>query len=320
MIENALRAAEGISLESHREAVAALWAGYAEVARRNPDAWVRDPPDAAAIADPARNPLQAFPYGKLHVSQWNVDQAAGLVFCSAATARALGVPRERWVFPLAVADANHMVPFTERRALHRCAGFAHAGRRALAAAGRALADVAHRELYSCFPVAVRLQIRELAVADDRPPTVTGGMAFAGGPLNHFTLQALAKMAQVLRADRGSAGLVTAVSGILTKQGISLWSSEPGPRPFAFADATPETARDTEQVELVEGAQGDATVATYTVLYEGGAPARTVLLCDLAGERRTLVVDPDRALAEQAAREELCGLPVRIASGRVEVRP
>lgn len=319
MIENALRAAEGLSIEKHRAEIASLWAGFAAVARDNPDAWLRDGPDVAALLDPARNPMQAFPYGKLHISQWNVDQAAGLIFCSAGTARALGIAREKWVFPLAVADANQMIPFTERRQLDRCAGFAHSARRAIERSGRALAEIAHRELYSCFPVAVRMQLRELVIADDRPRTVTGGMAFAGGPLNHFTFQALVRLAQVLRADRGSAGYLSAVSGILTKQGASVWSCEPGERAFAFDDVTDATARDTESIEMVEGAQGDATIATYSVLYERGAPQRTVLLCDLADGRRTIAQSSDAALAELATREEICGRSVRIATGAVELR-
>ncbi|RIL04467.1 MAG: acetyl-CoA acetyltransferase [Proteobacteria bacterium] len=318
MIENALRAAEGASIEKHRDEVARLWAGFARAGAANPDAWDRRGADAAAIADPARNPMQAFPYGKLHISQWNVDQAAGLVFCSVATAKRLGVAREKWVFPLAVADANHMVPFTERRALHRCAGFAASGRRALERAGRTLADVAHRELYSCFPVAVRLQMRELGIDDGRPVTVSGGMPFAGGPLNHFSLQALVKLAQLLRADPGSAGYLSAVSGILTKQGASVWCTEPGPHDFAFDDVSEETARATAAVAMSEGAEGEGSVATYTVLYEQGAPARTVVVCDLADGRRTLASNADPALAAIAVREELCGRAVRIAGGRAEL--
>jgi acetyl-CoA C-acetyltransferase len=314
MIENALRAAEGVSLEKHAAEIASLWAGFAAVARANPDAWLRDAPDAAALLDPARNPPQAFPYGKLHISQWNVDQAAGLVFCSAATARALGVPREKWVFPLAVADANQMIPFTERRALHRCPGFAKAAERAFARAGRAVADAAHREIYSCFPVAVRLQQREIGLGDDRPLTVTGGMAFAGGPLNHFTFQALVRLAQRLRDDAGSLGLLTAVSGIMTKQGVSLWSSEPGAAPFAHDDVTAATERETERIALAEGATGAATVASYTVLFDGGTAKRSVLLCDLHDGRRTLALTDDPALARLATSEELCGRAVRVAAG------
>ena len=311
-IENALRAAEGVSIEDHRDEVASLWAGYAAVAAENPDAWSRDRVDAAMIADPARNPMQAFPYGKLHCSQWNVDQAAGLIFCSVATARALGIPRAHWIFPLATADANQMIPFTERRALHRCAGFAKAAERVFAHTRRSVADVAHREIYSCFPSAVRIQVRELGIDDERPLTVTGGMAFAGGPLNHFMFQALVRMAQILRDDPGSLGLVTAVSGIVTKQGVSLWSSEPGAAPFAHDDVSAETERETTRVELVEGAAGAATIASYTVLYQGGVAKRAVLLCDLEDGRRTLALCDDAALIAVATSQELCGRALRIA--------
>jgi acetyl-CoA C-acetyltransferase len=312
-IENALRAAEGVSIEKHSDAVASLWAGFAAVAAENPDAWSRERVDAAAIADPARNPMQAFPYGKLHCSQWNVDQAAGLILCSVATARALGIPRARWIFPLAIADANPMIPFTERRALHRCAGFAKAAERVFAHTGRSLADVAYRELYSCFPSAVRIQLRELGIGDDRPLTVTGGMAFAGGPLNHFVFQSLVRMAQLLRDDPGSLGLITAVSGIVTKQGVSLWSSEPGAAPFAHDDVSAETERETARVELVEGAAGAATIASYTVLYQGGVAKRAVLLCDLEDGRRTLALCDDAALIAVATSQELCGRSLRIAA-------
>jgi acetyl-CoA C-acetyltransferase len=318
MVENAVRAADGMSIEKHRDEIAALWAGFARVAADNPDAWVRDGPDAAAIADPARNPMQAFPYGKWHCSQWNVDQAAGLVFTSAGTARALGVPREKWVFPLAVADSHFMLPLTERRAPGRCAGFAATSRRALDRAGRRIEDIRHRELYSCFPIAVRLQLRALGVTDDVPPTVTGGMPFAGGPLNHFSLQALVELAGRLRADAGGSGYLSAVSGMLTKQGASVWSSADPDRPFAFDDVSEETERETPSIEFVENAQGAGTIAAYTVLFTKQAPAKTVLLVDLDDGRRTLVLDPDPALAALGVREELGGRALRVAGGRVEI--
>ena len=318
MVENALRAAEGLSLEAHRREIASLWAVFSRVAAGNSDAWSPAPVSAETIADPLQNPMLAFPYGKLHCSHWNVDQAAGLVFCSVATARALGVPRARWIFPLAVADANHMLAFSERRDLHRCAGFARAAERAFERAGRSLSDVAHRELYSCFPAAVRVQLREIGIHDERPPSVTGGMTFAGGPLNHFVFQALVRMASVLRDAPGSSGLVTAVSGMLTKQGVSLWSSEPGGAAFAHDDVSEATARETPAVELAPAAESRATIATYTVLYEGPAPRRALLLCDLEGGKRALVASDDAAFALRATREEACGRAVRIkADGGVD---
>ena len=314
MLENALRAAEGLSLEAHRRAIAALWAALSELAAGNPDAWTRDPVSADAIGDPSRNPMLAFPYGKLHCSQWNVDQAAGLVFCSVATARALGIAPDRWVFPLAVADANHVIPYTERRELHRCAGFARAAERAFARAGRDLASVTHRELYSCFPAAVRVQLRELGIADERPLSVTGGMAFAGGPLNHFVLQSLARMARLLRESPGGTGLLTAVSGVLAKQGVSLWSREPGASPFGHDDVSEATARETSAAAFEGAAEGPATIATYTVVYQNGEPKRVVLIAELEGGGRTLASSDEPGFVERATREELCGRKLRITAG------
>jgi acetyl-CoA C-acetyltransferase len=319
VIENALRFAEKQGVGAHRDAVAALQARASAVAAANPDAWDRAPHAAAEIRGPAPgNRMLAFPYTKLHTSQWNVDQAAGLVLCSLATARALGLAEARFVYPLAVADANHMLPMAARPALHRVPGFAHAGRLALAHAGLAARELRHLELYSCFPVAVRAQARELGLDEARPLTVTGGMTFAGGPLNNFVLQALAKLAGVLRADPGSVGLVSAVSGILTKQGVSLWSTRPPERPFAFLDATEPTAREQTPLPLLERFEGTARVAGYTVLFEGERAARAVFVCDTSDGRRTLAASEDPALARLGTEQELCGRTLRVTRGRADL--
>ena len=322
MIENALRAAEGTPLSAHQRDVAEMWARMSEAAAENPAAWSRQPiaADVIRLAS-ADNPMLAFPYTKLHNSNWNVDQAAGLIFCSAERAQQLGIPRNRWVFPLAVADSNHMVPLCERKTLHRSPGFALAGRRACSRAGCDTGEIAHLELYSCFPVAVRVQTRELEIAESAQLSVTGGMAFGGGPLNNFVLQALARMAEVLRADPGSLGLVSAVSGILTKQGVSLWSSEPGKAAFGFDDVSREAALQQERVELVElvegveGASGDARIASYTVLFDRQGISTAILLCDLEDGRRTIATCGDRVMADELMTREGCGRAVRLRPDR-----
>jgi acetyl-CoA C-acetyltransferase len=315
MLENALRAAEGVSLEAHRRGLATLWSALSEQTRGNPDAWTPRPVSSEVIEDPSRNPMLAFPYGKLHCSQWNVDQAAGLIFCSLATARTLGIPSQRWIFPLAVADANHMLPYTERRELHRCAGFERAAERALERTGLDLASLAHRELYSCFPSAVRVQLRELGIADERPFSVTGGMAFAGGPVNNFVLQALVRMARLLRETQGGAGLLTAVSGMLAKQGVSLWSSRPGSAPFGHDDVSEATARQTAAAVYRDDAQGPARVATYTVSYQAGQPQRVALIAEFDDGSRSLASSDEPGLVASATREELCGRELRISAER-----
>jgi acetyl-CoA C-acetyltransferase len=313
VIENALRHAEGQPIAAHRDDVAGLWAAMSRVAAGNPDAWNRNVSTAEAIRDAGNgNRMLAFPYTKLHNSQWNVDQAAGLILCSLATARTLGISEDRLVFPLAVADANVMVPLSERRELQRCPGFFHAGERALARAGVEREEIAHRELYSCFPVAVRVQQRELGLDPAAATTVTGGMAFAGGPLNNFVLQALAKMVPMLRAERGAVGMLNAVSGILTKQGVSLWSTE-ARADFGFDDVSEATHADLHRVGVEPKADGSGTVASYTVLYDGPVPARAVAFVDLDNGSRTIAAG-DAELAGEAVVSELCGARVRIASG------
>jgi acetyl-CoA C-acetyltransferase len=164
-----------------------------------------------------------------------------------------------------------------------------------------------------------VQTRELAIPRDRALTVTGGMAFAGGPLNNFVLQAQARMTQVLRADPGSVGLVTAVSGMLTKQGVGLWSSEPRGSEFGFDDVTTETATQVERVDVVAEASGFGQIASYTVLFAKGAPSTSVLLCDLADGRRALIASADPHVAHELTTREACGRGVRISqAGAVEL--
>ncbi|TMA27617.1 MAG: acetyl-CoA acetyltransferase [Deltaproteobacteria bacterium] len=318
VIENALRHAEGRSLEVHRNEVASLWSEMSRVAAENPDAWTRDFVAVGQIRDAsAANRMLAFPYTKLHNSQWNVDQAAGLIFTSAGLARREGVPESRWIHPRAVVESNYMLPLVHRAELHRCAAFRIAGRHAAELASLRLAQLAHLELYSCFPVAVRVQQRELGVPRQRPVTVTGGMAFAGGPLNNFVLQAAVRLAQRLRAEPGGAGMLNAVSGMLTKQGVSLWSSSAGPA-FASADVSAEAQRETRRVELAENFSGTARVASYTVLFDGDRPTQTVMLCDTGDGKRAVAVSGDPALAQVGVARELCGVELEIAGDGVKL--
>ncbi len=311
MIENALRAADGISVDAHRDEVAALWSKFAEVAAENPDAWNRNAPDTATIRDGKR--MLAFPYTVLHTSQWNVDQAAGFVMTSAETARAMGIAEDHWLFPHAVVDSNLMLALCERDAPQRCVGFAKAAQRIEEHTGSAVSGADHLELYSCFPAAVRLQMREMGVPADRQVTVTGGMTFAGGPLNNFAFQALAKMAHVLRAEPGSTGVVTAVSGILTKQGVSQWSTAAPKNSFLFDDVSEQTALESPSVEVVDEAHGDATIVTYTVVYPGDEGV-LVALVEMDDGPRTIVATADADLVGRATSEEICNVRVRVDGG------
>ena len=272
MIENAIGAARGLTPAEQSAEVAELWARFSKVAVANPDAWNRTPVASAEIATsgPA-NRMLATPYTKLHNSQWNVDQAVALIITTVGTAQEMGVPRDGLVFPLGAAESNHMVPLVERSEPGRCQGFQVVGETLAHITGIGAGDADYLELYSCFPAAVRLQLSELGIDPSRELTVTGGMTFGGGPFNHFVLQALAKLVEVLREDEDSTGLITSVSGMVTKQAGSIWSTRPPPTLPEFRDVSAAARAATPVRRVAPGYDGAVEVVTSTVLWSREGP-------------------------------------------------
>ncbi len=290
------------------------------MAATNPEAWDRSAPGADEIAvASADNRMIASPYTKRLCSQWNVDQGAALLLTSVGAAERAGVPRERWVFPVAAAGSQAMIPLPCRASIERSPATALVGECVLELADVGLGGVAHLDIYSCFPAAVQVQARELdlpiAGSLDRPLTVTGGMTFAGGPLNSYVLHSTAAMADALRADPGSRGLVTSVSGMLTKPGMALWSTEPGPG-FRIGDVTDQALAATETRPLDADATGDGRVVAHTVVHDRGVPARLVALVELVDGRRTVAVDPDPDRAAASVAVDLVDHPVHLPAAGV----
>lgn len=313
ILESAWRRARGISIDAHRDALATLYARLSAIAGENPHAWDRRPHTAEVIrGGSAANPMQAFPYTRMHCSSWSVDQAAALLFCSTDKARAMGVPESKWIYPLASSESNHMVQVSRRAELASCPGARIAGRAALEAAGVRAQDIDLVDLYSCFPIAIEAYAQALGLPLSRDLSVTGGMAFAGGPYNNFVLQAVCRMAELMRAGKGRTGLVTASSGVLTKQGFGVWSSAPGRNGFSFRDETDAVARATEIKEVVVEYEGSGVVAGYTVLHERGKAARGIVLVDTDGGCRTLAFTEDSVSVVRMESEEICGATVRIS--------
>ncbi len=316
MIESAWRARHGWTVDDHQDRMARLYSRFTEIAAGNAHAWKREVLDAATIrrASP-QNPVQAFPYNRLHCSSWNVDQAAALLFCSSAMAAAMGIARDRWVFPLASTESNNMVQVSARRVLDACPGAGIAGRAALAAAGRGIDAIDLIELYSCFPSAVEIYAAELGVAPGTDLTVTGGMPFAGGPYNNYVLQATCRMAELLRGRPGQAGLVASVSGVLTKQGFGLWSTEPNPGGYRWEDVSPQVDRAAGRKRVLESYTGPARVAGFTVVHARGQPPRAVVIADVPGDARVAAVSDDPEMAARCQAMEICGVPVQVSDAR-----
>ncbi|MGE0625827.1 MAG: acetyl-CoA acetyltransferase [Pseudomonadales bacterium] len=315
MFENALRHHLGESIEEHQRRISELWAGFSAVAAGNPHAWIREPRTAEEIRTLSDfNRPVSFPYPKLMNSNNNVDQAAALILCSESKARTLGIPEDRWVYPWAGTDAHDAYAFSRRDTFYGSPAIRVAGRRALELCDLSPADVDLVDVYSCFPVAVQVGAREVGLDLGRPLTVTGGLTFAGGPLNNYVMHSIARMAELLRGDRNACGLITANGGYLTKHAFGVYSAMPPSQPFRHQDVQAEVDR-TPLRDAIAAHEGSATVESYTVMYAGEAPRIGYVSALLDDGRRTLATTEDRDVMNAMTREEFCGRSVRLAGGK-----
>ena len=313
LFEQAHRIVLGRSLDEHILAMSELWAGFSEVAASNPHAWIQQAYSAEEIRTPTpENRMIGFPYTKRMNSNNAVEQGAAVILCSAERAEALGVPRDRWVFPHSGTDAHDHYFFSERDDLGRSPAMRVAGRAALDLAGVGVDDLAHVDLYSCFPSAVEISAYELGMSTDRALTITGGLSFAGGPWNNYVMHSIAAMAGRLRAEPGSVGLVSANGGYITKHAFGVYGTEPPATPFRHADVQAEVDALPKRV-LCEEPDGEVTVETWTAMHDrDGEPETGVVVGLLDDGRRVIGTTQDADVLKVLVTEDVAGRRAHVA--------
>jgi len=329
LFENALRAARGWSIAEHRRRLGVLCTQLSTVAAGNPYAWFQRARSAEEIttATPA-NRMIAFPYTKYMNAIMDVDQAAAVLLTSAGHARTLGVDPARWVYVRGTGDAHDLWFVSERSSYHASPAIRAAGRQALAMAGLDISDVDHLDLYSCFPSAVQIGRAALGIPDDDPRslTVTGGLPYAGGPGNNYSMHAIASMMEKLRARPGTKGLVSALGWYLTKHSVGVYASEPGPGPWRRPELAPSQAEldRLPHPALASEPSGRGVIETYTVVHDrDGSPARGIVIGRLDDGRRFLADTPeDREVLEDLEAHEGVGRAgtVTLAGGTTRFAP
>ncbi len=303
LFDSAIGHHRGETLDEHRDRVSRLWEGFNRVAVASEHAWVRTPMTSAEIREPAPgNRMVGFPYTKAMNSNWFVDQAAALVVCSAEVAAAAGVPRDRWVFLSSGADGRAPERFSERHDFWSSPAIRETGAAALELARLGIDDIGPIDLYSCFPSVVQLTMAELGIAEDRQVTQTGGLTFAGGPLNNYVTHAIAATVGAVR-EGGAPGLVHANGGYATTQAFGVYSPRP-PDAFRHRDVQPVIdAYPTRTVDA--GFVGEATIEAFTVMHdhEGPEHAQVTLLSD-AGDRVLARSDDEAVMAGLLAEDQI----------------
>ncbi|MGB6208878.1 acetyl-CoA acetyltransferase [Mycobacterium sp.] len=315
MFEQALRISRGESIEDHRRRIGELWAQFNAVAVHNPHAWIRKPVTAEEIwRDGPANRMISWPYTKLMNSNNMVDQAAALILTTVEAASRLNIPTERWVFPYAGTDAHDTYAISERVELHRSPAIRIGGARALELAGVGIDEVDYVDLYSCFPSAVQVAAAELGLPvddPDRPLTVTGGLTFAGGPWSNYVSHSIATMAELLAANPGRRGLITANGGYLTKHSFGVYGTEPPPAEFRWEDVQSAVDQEPTRDAAVEW-EGVGTVEAWTTPFDrDGRPEKAFLAVRTPDDRRTLALLPDPASAAATVHDDIAGAKVTI---------
>ncbi|MDH3754676.1 MAG: hypothetical protein OEU32_12455, partial [Acidimicrobiia bacterium] len=314
LFESAIRAHRGETHPEHRARIGRLWEGLNRVAVDNPYAWVRTPMRADDIITPGPdNRMVGYPYTKAMNSNWFVNQGAAVIVCSSAKAAALGVSRDRWVFVHSGADACATTLFSRRDDFHSSPAIGESGRAALRLAGAGIDDVAVLDLYSCFPSAVQLTMGELGIGGDRIVTTTGGMSFAGGPLNNYVTHAVATL--VDRVRTAGLGLVHGNGGYATKEAFGIYGTEPPAHGYRHADVQDRVDAYPSR-EVDEGHTGPATVEAYTVLHDTDGPERALITLLNDSGQRVLAGTTDADAMAALVADEYIGTSVTVAPGGV----
>lgn len=325
LFDNARQGNLGIPTSSHREALGEAMSRLSGVAATNPFAWFRVERSAREIAQPSlANRMVASPYTKLMVAIMDVDMAAGVLLASNETADRLGVPDSQRVYLRGWCYAQDPHYVGERAELWRSPAMRETTSEALRGAAVGVDDVAHLDLYACFPSSIAFAQDALGLCDTDPrvPTVTGGLPYHGGPGSNPVTHSIATMTQVLRADPGSFGLVTGIGMHMSKHVAALYSTTPGPvalpdekRAQAAADAA------NARRQIVEHHQGEARVLAGSVVHgRGEVPTWGVLVCETPEGHRCYakVFEPGICeVLEAGDRTGLVGETVRLHTAPLE---
>jgi acetyl-CoA C-acetyltransferase len=314
ILESAFRAASNSEINEHNDFLASIYAHFSKIASKNNDGWIGKSLKKSEILNKSKkNPPQAFPYNKYHCTSWNVNQSAAIIICSEAVADKLSVPNEKRVYPLASSENNHMIATLQRPNLIEPIGMRLASEYILKICEKNNLNIDFYDLYSCFPIAIQMFAKSLQLKDINNSSITGAMPFAGGPINSFVLHSTVKLISKIRKQQKGTGIVTGVSGMMTKQSYALWSKNPV-IDFIYKDFTNEANSIETPIELSNEVNGDGVIIGYTVLKKNISKA--VIYLNTADNKRKLITSSDKSIIESMENEEWVGKKVNFKKNQL----
>ena len=316
VLESALRYKTKRTLKDHEIYLGDCYERFSNIASKNSHAWNQKRFLSDEIRIPTnKNQRIAYPYNKLHNSSWNVNQASALILTSEEVADSLNVPKSKRVYPLVSSETNHMIGVIQRPDLTAPIGLKLAADYLLETAEKNNIYPTLYELYSCFPIAVQLFAKALNVNDGIEQTVTGGMPFAGGPLNNYMLHSTIQIVMKIREKNDEVGLVTCVSGMMTKQALAIWGKDPMVD-FESKDVTKQAAKLEMPVPMSQLTNGEATSIGCTVLYENNVSTKAIFYAEDSQGHRLVLTSNKEEIIQAVEGKECVGKKINFLDKQV----
>ena len=316
VIETALRKAHNEEIKEHKEKIGKQYKQFSDLALKNKNAWTDESfSEKEIIFDSKKNKLMAYPYNKLHCTSWNVNQSAALIICSEKIADKLMIDTSQRVYPIASTENNHMISVQQRPKLYESFGMNYAAKMIRSYIKKLGICIDAYDLYSCFPAAVRMFKDSLKIEDGEPLTVTGSMPFAGGPLNSYVLHSSVEMIKKIRANEINYGLVTGVSGMMTKQSFCVWGNKYKER-FFHSDVTKKVISKESPFNLSSKLHGDGKIIGYTFFENNNQNMIAVLYLEDEDCHRKVVTSNKQEFINVLKNEEWVGKRIKFQRNQV----
>ena len=314
-METAIRKNDGEGIEEHQNNIALMYEEFSKIASENKDGWLNHPYAKEEILETSKkNKMLAYPYNKLHCTSWNVNQSAAMIICSEELANELKIDNKKRVYPISSSENNHMIAIQQRPKLYESLGMTYAANSINKMIERLDIKLDAYDLYSCFPAAIKMFTKSIGLDSEIPKTVTGSMPYAGGPLNSFVIHSTVKMIQKIRALEVKYGLITGVSGMMTKQSFCIWGKEYKEH-FIFDDVTERAKLDESPIELSNISEGKGEIIGYTIIEGSENAAKAVLYLDDEKKHRKVVSSMDKNFINLLTEEEWVGKILRFKDGQ-----
>lgn len=319
IFETALRAKSNKNIIEHNHYMGNLFKHFADIASRNPYAWIKPNFSVDDIITPSpENRNICHPYTKRMCSNVFIDQAGSLIITRESIAEQININKQKWVYHMGGADLQNVFNITQRPSLTNSPASREGVKLVLQQAGLKLKDINKFDIYSCFPSIVEIIMDEIGLkADDtRDLTVTGGLAYFGGPWSNYSLHAIITSIELIRKNPTLKIMVIANGGYNTKQSFGIYGNRP---PYAPWNEKEENTIQRQILKKsltlpVEKVNGQFKVEGYTLIFNRqGEPIKGIAIGCLKNGNRTLAyIHASKDKLTEIEKKELVGkiFPIR----------